>query len=697
MSANILRLLEFDKVRGILAAYAVTPAGKRKAESLAPADAEAEMRLALQETAEMAGALAERFTLPLGPLEDAAPLARRARAASAPLEPVLFCRIADCLEAVQRIGNTLRRLGRDYPALAAIGHAMPESPELAERIRATVDTAGQVLDSASAELKALRRRIKSLRRRIEQVLRRMVEHPDVRPHLQYSQPTIYRERYVLPVNAYRKQEVRGIVHGTSDSGATLYIEPMAIVETGNDLATALGEADEEVRRILWQLTKAVADEADSVIAAAERLAEVDLLRAKGLMSNAFGMCCPRIPPSGALELRGARHPLLLHLTRPEDVSAPNEDQLQPEAVVPLDLRLADEFRMLMITGPNTGGKTVALKTIGLLALMARAGMNVPAELAVIPVYDAVYADIGDEQSLEQSLSTFSSHMSRIVRILSDATRGSLVLLDELGAGTDPAEGGALGDAILRALMRTGCSAVVVTHLGRLKTFATANPGVENASMDFDVTTLQPTYHLTMGTVGGSKALEIAERLGLPPALLAQARQVLDAESAGQYSSILDEVELARQDAEKRRDRMQYLEEQAAKLKEQYEEALVRLKAQEEKRGADMGLKLRDELRRLHAEAEELCAGLRHSHKSAAKRMRVVRDGLARCLERLSSLLEGHEPDRPLGPGDEVYVVRLHKWGTVEHVARDGSQVRVRVGDRQVEVDADDVQPWGHDV
>jgi len=697
MHEHALKVLEFGKVAGILAAYAVTSRGKRLAESLRPMDDPPAIRQALRETTEMARALQEEFTLPLGPVEDVSAAARRAPGAGAPLEPATFWRIAETLDAAHRVGNSLRRLGSSYPALLALGHGIPQLPELVARIRATVDATGMVLDGASPELKAVRNRIRSVRRRIEQRLLRLVNNPRIRPHLQYANPTIHRDRYVLPVNAYRKTEVPGLVHGSSDSGATLYVEPLEIVPLGNELGEALGEEEEAVRRVLWELTHQVAAEAEAIVATVERLAEVDLVRAKAAMSNSLRMSEPQIAGTGALELVQARHPLLVYLTRPQQQPTPKADDLDFEAVVPLDVHLGDDFRMLVITGPNTGGKTVVLKTVGLACLMARAGLHVPARKAVVPLYDTVYADIGDEQSLEQSLSTFSSHMSRIITILRAATPGSLVLLDELGAGTDPAEGSALGEAVLKRLAATGCSAMVVTHLGRLKTFAVSRTEVENASVDFDARTLRPAYHLTIGTVGSSNALEIAERLGLPQDVLASARGLLDAQSAGEYSTMLDEVRLVREDAEERRERVQYLEQQAARLKADYEEALRRLRAEEDRRGADFGLRMREMLQQLHDEAEQLAEDLRHSHKSVSKRVRTVRDGLRGCLSDLSDLLKGHRLERPLQAGDEVYVIPLHKWGTVDRVNARTGRAKVRVGSAQVEVALEDLEPWGQHV
>ena len=697
MDASALRALGFAKVTDLLAGYAVTDLGKRKAAALLPLRDEADARYALDATTEMARALAGNYTLPLAPVDDVATPAAKARAGGGPLEAQTLWRIATCMDMAGRVAASLMRMGADFPVLTSMGTTMPQCPELVRAIRQAIDGAGMVLDGASQELKTIRKRVHTLRRRIEEMLRRLVARPDVRPHLQYANPTIFRDRYVLPVNAYRKHEIPGLVHGSSDSGATLYIEPMGIIEPGNELTATVAEEEEEVRRILWELTRAVAAEADQVTAAADRLAEVDVVRAKGVMSNAFGMCRPELSGSGALELRGARHPLLLHLTRPDDVSVPSRIHLDFDAVVPLDVHLGQDFNVLVITGPNTGGKTVVLKTVGLLSLMARAGMHVPAEHALVPCYDAVFADIGDEQSIEQSLSTFSSHMSRIIHILREATPQSLVLLDELGAGTDPAEGSALGEAVLKQLVEVGCAALVVTHLGRLKTFAVSRPGAENSSVEFDAETLQPTYRLTIGTVGSSNALQIAKRLGLPEPILEEARGLLDKEAGGEYSSLLDEIQLTRADAEERRDRMQYLEQEAAKLKAEYEETLVRLRAEEARKEAETGLQMRDDLQRLHEEAERLHEDLRHSHKPVAKRVRAVREGLKKCLDDLSQVLEGHRLQRPLRPGDEVYVIKLHKWGTVAHVGRRGERARVNVGNTEIQVDVKDLQPWGEAV
>ncbi len=694
MDAEARRILEFGKVLDILARYAATSMGKRKARALSPAQQPEQAQRRLQETTEMANAFREGYALPLGSVDDVTSHVDRARSGGGPLEPAVLGNVATCLETAERVAQSLARQGRTYPALTRLGQSIPTCRELTDRIRGAVDVNDRVKDEASAELRRIRRGIQRLRKQIEGTLRGLIENPEVRPHLQYPNPTMCRDRYVLPVNSYSKKAVNGLVHGSSDSGATLYIEPMAVVQTGNELSEAIGEEEDEVRRILWELTRAVGAEADNIKAATERLGEVDLVRARARMSNAFDMCAPEVTRGRTLELRKARHPLLLWLTRPEETRLPERGDLDFESVVPLDVRLGDDFDVLMITGPNTGGKTVVLKSMGLACLMAHSGLHVAAEHATVPSYDAIFADIGDEQSLEQSLSTFSSHMSHIVRVLKHATPRSLVLLDELGAGTDPAEGSALGEAILRRLVQIGCCAAVVTHLGRLKTFATSRPQVENASMEFDTRTLRPTYRFRIGAPGSSNALEIADRLGLPADMLEQARQLLDTEPRGEYSAMLEDVQKAREEAEERRDRMQYLEDQAEKLKEQYEDVLARLQAEEDRRGADIGFQMRDELERMAQEADRLQQDMGTVHKAWAQRVRSLRDGLRKCLQNIETLLAGHDLERPLEEGDEVYVIKLHKWGTVERVDEGRGRARVKVGNMSVDVELDELQPWG---
>ena len=697
MHPDAIRLLEFDTVRHILAGFTSSGPARELALGLEVLEDTGEIDLALTQTAEMLQASEREFRTPAGGVPDVREHVLRAAAGGGPLEGQALWHVATLCEAATGVAAGLARVAQGYPSLGALGARIPPVKDVEKRVKAAVDASGRVMDKASPRLAELRRRILALRRKIEDTLVSLIHNRSIAPHLQYPNPRLHHDRYVLPVSAKRRSGVRGIVHGTSDSGATVYVEPIQIIDDGNELSEAVGAEEEEVEAILWGLTRVVADASEDLLTAQGVLAEVDLLVAKVGMARRYRMSRPTVSRGRLLELREARHPILLWLTEHagDDESARREPDFG--AVVPLDIHLGDEFDVLVVTGPNTGGKTVVLKTLGLVCLMARSGLYVPAEHAIVPLYDAIHVDIGDEQSLEQSLSTFSSHMGRIIRVLNSATDEGLVLLDELGAGTDPTEGAALALAVLQEMVRRRCSAVVTTHLGRLKTFAGGCPQAENACVEFDAATLRPTYELTIGSAGSSNALEIAGRLGMPDALLQEARATLDDASGGEYGSMLDQVALAGRDAEQRRKRAQWLESEAEKLKAEYEEALSRLKDEEERTGADVGMKIRDDLERLSRSAAGLYDEVRFSHKAYARKVREVRDGLRAVLERTEKLVEGHAPPRPIQAGDEVYVVRVHKWGKVERVDPQHARALVSVGGMQMQVGLDGLVPWGSDM
>jgi DNA mismatch repair protein MutS2 len=367
---------------------------------------------------------------------------------------------------------------------------------------------------------------------VQTQIKRLLRDPEVRKVLRYPNATMSGVHYVLPVAVNHRHKVTGVVHRTSSTGETVYIEPAGIAHLSAERAVLKGEEDREVRRILRQLSGEVARVAKPLTVALDVMARLDFITARAKFSRDYRMTAPDVNTEGRLWLRQARHPLLEHLFRgqrggnAETIPEPATTAERQE-VVPIDVRLGIGFNMLVITGPNTGGKTVTLKTTGLLCLMAQSGMHVPAaEGSTVPVFRDILADIGDEQSLEQSLSTFSSHVSRIAAILRECGPDTLVLLDELGAGTDPTEGAALGRAILDALDQCGCRAMVTTHLGDLKTYAFANERAENGAVEFDAETLRPTYRLHIGQFGMSNALKIARRLKLPRDLLRRAEKYL---------------------------------------------------------------------------------------------------------------------------------------------------------------------------
>ncbi|MGH2457185.1 MAG: endonuclease MutS2, partial [Candidatus Limnocylindria bacterium] len=394
--------------------------------------------------------------------------------------------------------------------LAEIHHELDPSPALRERIERSVDDSGEILDSASNELAAIRKRLRTAQDRVRERLNAMLRSTDLAGVIGEAIVTVRAGRYVIPVRAEAKGRLKGIVHDQSASGATLFVEPLSVVELNNTWTQATLDAAREEERILDELSREVEARAESLLTSLHALARADLWMARARLARESDAVRPQ-PATDAAELLSARHPLL------------------GPGAVPIDLRLGERFgyRALVVTGPNTGGKTVSLKTLGLLTLMHQAGLRVPAaDGARLPVFRRVMADIGDEQSIAQSLSTFSSHLRNVVRFVAVAGAESLVLLDEIGAGTDPTEGSALAMAIVERLLEAGATLAATTHYAELKTFAQEHPLVTNASVAFDVKTLRPTYRLEIGLPGKSQAFAIAQRLGLPPEILEDARSRL---------------------------------------------------------------------------------------------------------------------------------------------------------------------------
>ncbi len=572
MDAHTLELLEFDKIRELLSGYAASSLGKELARRLEP-DIDAErIRAELVLVGEMVDALGAGLAPPFGGLHDVRLIVRRA-VIGAQLTIEQLLEVADTLSCTGNIYRYRMKLGDRHQHLLDLLAAVEDLGAAAKTIAGCIDGRGHVLDMASRELTQIRHKLGDVEERVQNQIRRLLRDPELRKILRYPNATVSGDHYVLPVAVNHRHKLQGVVHRTSSSGETLFIEPAGIASLSAERAVLKGEEEREIRRILRRLSGEVARVARPLTFAIDILARLDLLTAKARFSRDYDMYAPEINTEGKLWLRQARHPLLLHLFRAERASAgggsnapgenePGEQQpgalLPPLAeqreVVPVDIRLGFGFNLLIITGPNTGGKTVCLKTAGLLALMAQSGMHIPAgEGSNVPVFHHIFADIGDEQSLEQSLSTFSSHVSRIASILRDADEHSLVLLDELGAGTDPSEGAALGRAILDELDRIGCRAMVTTHLGDLKTYAFHNDRAENGAVEFDVETLRPTYRLHIGQFGMSNALRIARRLKLPRNLLRRAQRYLRrrqrrAPEMVQLQRLREETEKAREEA-----------------------------------------------------------------------------------------------------------------------------------------------------
>jgi DNA mismatch repair protein MutS2 len=590
MDAHTLELLEFHKIRDLLAGYAACSLGKELARQLEPSiDAErigAELAL----VGEMVDALGQGLVPPFGGLHDVRLIVRRA-AIGSQLSIEQLLEVADTLTCTGNIYRYRMRLGERQQNLADLIAPIEDLGPVAKTIGGCIDGRGHVLDMASRELGQVRQKLGDVEERVQNQIRRLLRDPELRKILRYPNATVSGDHYVLPVAVNHRHKLQGVVHRTSSTGETVFIEPTGIATLSTERAVLKSEEEREIRRVLRRLSAEVGRVAKPLAFAIDILAHLDLIAAKALFSRDFGMYAPEINTEGQMWLRQARHPLLLHLFREEvraargsergDSLATPRGSDTPRTVVPIDIRLGFGFNLLIITGPNTGGKTVCLKTAGLLALMAQCGMHIPAgEGSNVPIFHRILADIGDEQSLEQSLSTFSSHISRIAYILKEADARSLVLLDEMGAGTDPTEGAALGRAILDELDGIGCRAMVTTHLGDLKTYAFHNERAENGAVEFDVETLSPTYRLHIGQFGMSNALRIARRLKLPRELLRRAQRYLRrrqrrAPEMAQLQKLREETEKAREEAllaqhhaEQQREELRQKTEQVEREKEE---------------------------------------------------------------------------------------------------------------------------------
>jgi DNA mismatch repair protein MutS2 len=619
MDTHTLALLQFDKLRALVAARAACSLGKQAALAIEPSKDLAEVHARQALTTEMADAIRTGLTPPFGGLHDIRPIVRRAEV-GAMLEAEELAETVETLRALAYLDRWLARVGDQFPRLGGMRQEVGEFSGVAAAIEGCLDSRGKILDTASRRLSVLRREIGAAEERIQETLRRMVRSSEIKRILRYPNFTMVGHHYVLPVAKDHRGEIQGSVQRTSASNETVYIEPTAIAEESAQLSYLRARETKEIRRILRWLSGQVGLVADSLLQTLAIMGELDLIHARARLSLDYRMSVPDLNNEGRLVLRQARHPLLDALfqndpalgrrvdsttierpialsletqpgveatTRLLDSSGdgPLQDERhEPEkppsqdsrAVVPIDVHLGSRFQILVVTGPNTGGKTVALKTVGLLALMAQSGLHIPAaEGSQVPIFDEVLSDIGDEQSLEQSLSTFSSHVRRIAQILERSTDRSLVLLDELGAGTDPAEGAALGRAILDELDSIGCRAIVTTHIGDLKSYALTNPRAENAAVEFDIETLQPRYRLHIGDVGQSNALKIARRLNLAEHLVARAEGFLE-QRRGTAGPEWELVQKIRKEAEDARQAAIAAEAEAERTREALVERLAEL-------------------------------------------------------------------------------------------------------------------------
>ncbi|MDR0928245.1 MAG: endonuclease MutS2, partial [Oscillospiraceae bacterium] len=535
MQQRTLRVLEFTKIIQTLRGLAVSELGAEVCAALEPSSDIETVRKSQEETEEALVLLTYLPHHPLIPFADVRPAIRLA-AIGATLSPRALLDVAGCMRAARAAHDVLVTDRANTPRITALASELSTFRRLEEDIMEAILGEEEISDHASPELYAIRRHIRQCNERVREKLNSMIHSAAFSKHLQDPIITIRNDRYVIPVKQESRGSVPGLIHDQSASGATLFVEPMAVVEIGNDLKQWIAKEKNEIERILQALSARVRPEAELLTQNLEVLSRLDFLFAKGLLSRQMRAVSPKINERGYIRIVRGRHPLI-----------------DPEQVVPIDLWMGEDFTTLIITGPNTGGKTVTLKTVGLFTLMAQAGLQVPADLgSELAVFDEVFADIGDEQSIEQSLSTFSSHMTNIVSVMGGVTPQSLALFDELGAGTDPTEGAALAQAILRRLLGLKTRTLATTHYSELKAFALTTEGVENASAEFNVETLRPTYRLSIGIPGKSNAFEISRRLGLDEGIIGDAKELLSRDQI-RFEDVIANAEYHRKVAERERE------------------------------------------------------------------------------------------------------------------------------------------------
>ncbi len=685
---HTLGVLEFSAIRDILGRHAASELGRDAAGALYPSVDVRWAKTRIAETSELRAVLDRGERVPMAGLKDIRPSLKEFGKKQTVFEPAQLLEIADTLAASARLRIFLTNLEPAESAhLAALGRKLGDFQSIVDEVNRCIAGDERVCDEASEKLKDIRRQIGILSERIHREFARITSAPHLRNALENDKFWMRHGRPVVAIKANYRQSLRGTVLDRSNTGATLYVEPDALVELSNELEDALFEERKEVNRILWQLTKIVLDERDPILDSVKILAQVDLTYAKARLSAAYAMAAPEIRTDGALHLRQARHPLLLQWASQQ--TGCDVGQLTDE-VVPIDVRLGDDFDLLLVTGPNTGGKTVVLKTVGLLSLMAQSGLHIPARAgSSVPVFRQIYADIGDEQSIQQSLSTFSAHMRQIVHILTKTNAGTLVLLDELGAGTDPIEGAVLATAILDGLKQKGGKVVATSHLGQLKSYAYATPRAENASVQFDTETLRPTFRLMIGTPGSSNALVIANRLGMPKEVLRQAESLLDAESDG-TSELINQIQATREDAERKRTAAQDALDEAQDIRRRVRQRLTRVRDGERQIKQQADREVDDTMRAVRAAVDEFAGQTQNAPQMWGRKIEQMVKRVSELAASTPLAVRHAKFIETLRRGDSVYVVPFKREGMVERIRPKRQTIIVFLGSKQVEVPFKDI-------
>ena len=680
-----IRTLELPRVLELLSEQAVSAEAKQRALRLRPETEPEEVLRLLDQTDAARNLIGLRGSPSFSGVKPVAEALDRADRGGA-LNTRELLTIADLLTAARRAKEYFNDEAAEKTAIDHLFLSLHGNRFLEEKIKRAIPDEDTIADAASTELADIRRHMRAAQAKSRQILQKIISSPSYGKILQETIITQRDGRFVVPVKAEHKGDLPGLVHDISSTGPTLFVEPMGAVQANNEYIELQAKEQKEIDRILAEFSAEAAAHREDIQWDYDTLVHLDLIFARGQLSYKMNAVRPEVRRDGAIHLRKARHPLL-----------------DPKTAVPIDIELGDTFDTLVITGPNTGGKTVTLKTLGLLTLMTQCGLHIPAaDRSAVSVYERVLADIGDEQSIEQSLSTFSAHMVNIVEILKEADRHSLVLFDELGAGTDPVEGAALAIAVIQHVRRLGAKVAATTHYAELKTFAMTTAGVENASCEFDVETLAPTYRLLIGIPGKSNAFAISRRLGLPEDVIAAAQGQMSGESV-RFEDILTQLEEKRQALEKREqeaDRLLRQREEDARRAREFREQMERAKDNARSRGEAEAKRI---LRDARTAADQVFQELSEMRKAQAKAERMLNENEARAALR-RTLNEAEEavsrrdarqepipkPSRPIRAGDLVEIPGVKTPAEVVSVGKDGT-LQLKAGILKMKAKVDEVR------
>lgn len=683
ISQKTLHTLEMHKILQQLASYTSFSASATLALELQPTVDYDEARTWQNETQEARLLFENKQGISMGGIHDVRDVSLSAQR-GVMIEAATLLDIRSTLRRATTLKRTLSRMKHHYPLLAEMVEEIEECPKLQDAIVNAIDDNGEVKDSASARLAIIRRDLRIAFDKLQARLNRIISSPTNTPYLQEALITMRNGRYVIPIKADHKGKIKGIVHDSSSSGMTLFIEPLDTVELNNHWRELQIDEEKEVWRILSTLSGMVGEEAEHICRTVEVLAYLDLVFAKATYANHLNAVAPELVPfmpkspdhpGSTIAFKGARHPLLTG------------------NVVPIDVDYGDDTWVLVITGPNTGGKTVSLKTVGLMCLMAQSGLHLPVEEARLSVFEGIFADIGDEQSIEQSLSTFSAHLTNTIRILEECNERSLVVLDEVGAGTDPTEGSALARAILTFLLQRRVTTMVTTHHPELKIYSVETRGVRNASVEFDLETLAPTYRLIIGLPGRSNALAIARRLGLREDIIEMARGMVTTEDLI-ADDLLDEIHRTREDIRRQHEEAERLRQQ---VKAERDELQARLDKIEDERRSIINAarrhveqemdEFRREIKRLRRELQT--AGLPlETVRAIQQAAEKIAEYNAQPIANVTEAVENPDGWRPR-VGDTVWLATLNAEGVVNEL--DSTEALVQVGALRVRAGLNELQ------